>query len=110
WTSAQQEAITQLIENLRNTRQSPSYHDENQLLEQLLASGDERECISFTADVFIQSENRIVAIELKSVKPNAGEVRGEKQKILEARAALMHSYRGYKIDYRFGFPFDPTSD
>src|SRR5690606_26640858 len=47
WTSAQQEAITQLIENLRTTRQSPSYHDENQLLEQLLASGDERECISF---------------------------------------------------------------
>lgn len=51
-----------------------------------------------------------MCIELKSVKPNAGEMRGEKQKILEAKSALYNSFKDKKIEFYIGFPFDSTSD
>lgn len=66
--------------------------------------------IDFSADVFLESDNEIVAIELKSVKPNSGEMRGEKQKILEGKAALYRRYPGKDIKFYIGFPFDPTND
>jgi hypothetical protein len=49
-----------------------------------------------------------VAIELKTVKPNSGGMKGEKQKILEGKAALFHLFPDKKIHFFFGFPFDPT--
>ncbi|WKZ20520.1 MAG: TdeIII family type II restriction endonuclease [Candidatus Jettenia sp. CY-1] len=52
----------------------------------------------------------MIAIELKTVQPNAGEMRGEKQKILEAKAALFNRFHNKEIEYYIGFPFDPTSD
>ncbi|MDB5227804.1 MAG: type site-specific deoxyribonuclease [Bacteroidota bacterium] len=64
--------------------------------------------LDFSADVFIEDENVITAIELKSVKPNSGEMRGEKQKILEGKAALWHKFPEKEIKFFLGFPFDPT--
>ena len=64
--------------------------------------------IDLSADVFIEESNRIIAIELKSVKPNSGEMRGEKDKILQAKAALFHKFPGKQIEFYIGFPFDPT--
>lgn len=64
--------------------------------------------IDFSADVFIEKRDTIIAIELKSVKPNSGEMRGEKQKILEGKAALYRLFPDKKIEFYIGFPFDPT--
>ena len=44
--------------------------------------------MDFSADVFIEDTNTITAIELKSVKPNSGEMKGEKQKILEKKIEI----------------------
>jgi len=63
--------------------------------------------LDFSADVFIEDNDCITAIELKSVKPNSGEMRGEKQKILEGKAALYRKYNK-KIKFYIGFPFDST--
>jgi len=71
--------------------------------------GEEIEANSFTVDVFIEDDKKIICVELKSVKPNAGEMRGEKQKILEGKSALYHTYKDKRIEYFIGFPFDPTS-
>ena len=46
---------------------------------------------------------------MKSVRPNSGEGRGEKQKILYAKAALQRLHPDKEIKYYVGFPFDPTS-
>ena len=46
----------------------------------------------FTCDVFFADTHQITAIELKSVRPNAGESQGEKQKILEAKAASFKKF------------------
>jgi len=44
------------------------------------------------------------------VRPNSGEVRGEKQKILEGKAALYRKFSNRQIQFYIGFPFDPTAD
>ncbi len=49
-----------------------------------------------------------IAIEVKSVKPNSGEMKGEKQKILEGKAALYRKFPDKEIQFYIGFPFDPT--
>jgi hypothetical protein len=106
---AQKQLIADIITDLKNSTETPDLNRENSLI---FSAADEvnLDANSFTADVYIESNEKIVAIELKSVKPNAGEMRGEKQKILEAKSALYNEFSGKKIRYYIGFPFDPNSD
>lgn len=94
---------------LSNSASQPNLDDENQLL---FISDDTQlvNAINFSADIFIEDNNKITAIELKSVRPNSGEMRGEKHKILEGKAALFKKFPGKEINFYIGFPFDPTSD
>ncbi len=111
-TSAQREAIDDIMAGLKNGSRSPSREAEDALLRQAARQGEKANANRFTADVFIEEpeERQIIAIEIKSVRPNAGEIRGEKRKILEAKAALYHAFPEYAIRYFMGFPFDPTAE
>ncbi len=106
-TQTQKDNVTNIITDLSNTTSIPNLVNENNLIFQnfnaALVSA-----IDFSADVFIEDANSITAIELKSVKPNSGEMRGEKQKILEGKAALYRQFPGKQINFYIGFPFDPT--
>ncbi|MDR2126881.1 MAG: TdeIII family type II restriction endonuclease [Prevotellaceae bacterium] len=106
-TKKQQENITKIITDLSNSSRLPNLEYENDLLLQkddtpMLTAAD------FSADVFFENNSSIVAIELKTVKPNSGGMMGEKQKILEGKAALFHKFPNKTIHFYFGFPFDPT--
>lgn len=106
-TQSQRHHISQLIADLSNTTKTSHLIDENNLLfadynDAVINSMD------FSADVFIEDSNTITAIELKSVKPNSGEMKGEKLKILEGKAALYRLFPGKQINFYIGFPFDPT--
>lgn len=106
-TRQQQAKIASIITNLSNSSQTPNLAAENEVLLQ----ADETEKITapdFSADVFFETENEVVAIELKTVKPNSGGMLGEKQKILEGKSALWHLFPSKKINFFIGFPFDPT--
>ncbi len=109
-TNAQKKAISDIVTDLKNGNLSPNLARENAILQSAAREGQLVEANKFTADVFIEDDNEIVAIELKTVKPNAGEMRGEKQKILEAKASLFRKYPGKRIAFFLGFPFDPTSE
>lgn len=106
-SQTQKEIVTSIITNLSNGTARPDLVNENNLIFQdyntTLVSA-----IDFSADVFIEDDNSITAIELKSVKPNSGEMRGEKQKILEGKAALYSKFPGKQVYFYIGFPFDPT--
>jgi len=106
-TQSQKDIITTIITHLSNTTAIPNLENENNSIFQqyntALVSA-----IDFSADVFIEDANSITAIELKSVKPNSGEMRGEKQKILEGKSALYRQFPGKQINFYIGFPFDPT--
>jgi len=106
-TKTQKDNVSKIITDLSNTTTTPLLVDENNLIFQhyntALVSA-----IDFSADVFIEDTNAITAIELKSVKPNSGEMRGEKQKILEGKSALYRQFPGKQIHFYIGFPFDPT--
>lgn len=111
----QEIAIAEIMTNLKNGDTPPNVLKEDAILKEN-AHGKLITGTNFTVDCFFEDKNKIVAIELKSVRPNSGETRGEKQKILKAKAALRHYYgkipgcQDKKVYYYFGFPFDPTAD
>jgi len=107
-TKQQKDNIANIITDLKNSNNTPNLETENELL--FISEGDEIEANSFTADVYIEDDDKIMCVELKSVKPNAGEMRGEKQKILEGKSALYHTFSNKTIEFYIGFPFDPTSN
>jgi hypothetical protein len=106
-TQQQQSNITEIITNLSNSNKTPNLQEENNLLLQTDTT-DKITAPDFSADVFFETDTEVVAIELKTVKPNSGGMLGEKQKILEGKAALFHLFPTKSIHFFFGFPFDPT--
>ncbi len=107
-TAKQKNTIANIITDLKNGNEVPDLSRENGLLLSTSADQIMVEANDFTADVFYQLENAVVGIELKTVRPNSGEMRSEKQKILEAKSVLFHEYVGKEIIFFIGFPFDPT--
>ncbi len=105
----QDQIISEIITDLKNGTYSPNRNREDALIANA-ASGEMVVGSNFTADCLIQDDDKIIAIELKSVRPNSGETRGEKQKILKAKAALRAKYTDKEVLYYFGFPFDPTAE
>lgn len=106
-TQTQRNHISQIIADLSNATSTPDLTYENNLLFQDY-NDTEINAMDFSADVFIEDANTITAIELKSVKPNSGEMKVEKHKILEGKAALYRHFPGKQIHFYIGFPFDPT--
>lgn len=95
---------------LSNSDRKPNLVKENEILFYDTINNDTREnALDFSCDVFIENEDEIIAIELKSVKPNSGEMGDEKRKILEGKAALYENFPSKKINFYIGFPFDPLS-
>lgn len=105
----QMTAIGDIMIDLKNGTQVPSVLREDSIISDN-ANGELQDAPNFTADCFYETATDVVAIELKSVRPNSGEMRGEKQKILVGKAVLRAIYPNKNIKYIFGFPFDPTSD
>ncbi len=103
---SQRAQIGNIMTNLSNGINSPNLANEN---EQIFCGNNTElvNAIDFSADVFFEDFNSITAIELKSVQPNSGEMRGEKHKILEGKAALYRKFNKQILFY-IGFPFDPT--
>lgn len=108
-TAEQKQTISEIITDLKNSNHTPNLDRENSLLSDFIGN-DLVDALNFTADNIVEYNDSIEAIELKSVKPNAGEMRGEKQKILEGKAVLKRIFPDKEVQYYIGFPFDPLSD
>ncbi|MCD6597400.1 MAG: TdeIII family type II restriction endonuclease, partial [Bacteroidales bacterium] len=106
--SDQIQSITDIIADLKNGTHAPSLSRETAILEKANGKGELKEGTQFTVDVFCEDDSEVTAVELKTVKPNAGEMRVEKQKILEGKVSLMRSFPTKTIRYYIGFPFDPN--
>jgi len=106
-TQKQKNIINNIITDLSNSLEIPNLAKENAQLYRTYNSPLVN-AIDFSADVFFEDFNSVIAIELKSVKPNSGEMRGEKAKILEGKAALYRLFPNKEVHFYIGFPFDPT--
>ncbi|MDP3831252.1 MAG: TdeIII family type II restriction endonuclease [Ignavibacteriaceae bacterium] len=104
----QQNVISEIITNLKNKNAMPSVLEENQKIFECQGT-PEQKIQNFTADVYYEDDEKIVAIELKTVKPNSGIFKSEKEKMLYAKAALKNIFPNKKVQYFIGFPFDPLS-
>lgn len=87
----------------------PDIRRENEIIFKFDEADIEVNSLEFTVDNYIETPKSIEGIELKSVRPNSGEGRGEKEKILYAKAAFKMKNPDKEIKYCVGFPFDPTS-
>ena len=76
-----------MMTDLKNGNRLPSTQGEDEDIRRA-AHGELQKAPNFTADCFYETDDEVVAIELKSVRPNSGEMRGEKQKILIGKAVL----------------------
>lgn len=101
--------IENIIRDLKSGTHLPNLERENGLVFNFDNNDQEIDSLPFTVDTYIEKDNEIIAIELKSVRPNSGEGRGEKQKILYGKAALKLQNPDKNIKFLIGFPFDPTS-
>ncbi|MBU2495460.1 MAG: TdeIII family type II restriction endonuclease [Candidatus Omnitrophica bacterium] len=106
----QKSQVENIILDLKSGAHLPDLNRENGLIFNYPDTDQEINSLPFTVDTYIERENEIVAIELKSVRPNSGEGRGEKQKILYGRAALKLQNPDKDVRFFIGFPFDPTSE
>lgn len=105
----QSDKIGEIMSELYNNVHMPDVTREEKLIYEL-NHGEEVDSTGFSADVFYETKNEVIAIEMKSVKPNSGEMRAEKKKILEGKAALKRLYPNKNIKFYIGFPFDPTGN
>ncbi len=108
-TRKQQEVISDIMSKLKKGDIPPSSSNEQHILKNASLQGDKIEADDITIDVFWDDGKKIVAIELKTVKPNSGIMRDEKRQILETRSAFSLKYPNKEIDFYIGFPFDPYS-
>lgn len=105
----QAQQIENIVRDLKAGTYLPNVKREDDIILNFSETESEIDSLSFTADAYIERDNDIIAIEMKSVRPNSGEARGEKQKILYGKAALKLQHPDKKIKFFLGFPFDPTS-
>lgn len=108
--TTQASQIENIIRDLKSDVHLPDLNRENSLIFNYPNTDQEIDSLPFTVDTYIEKGNEIIAIELKSVRPNSGEGRGEKQKILYGKAALKLQNPNKDIKFFIGFPFDPTSE
>lgn len=109
---SQATTIERIIRELKSGVKSgvkPDIQRENDLISNFQIKDQDVDALGFTVDNYLEKESYIEGIELKSVRPNSGEGRGEKQKILYAKAAFRLLNPTKEIKYYVGFPFDPTS-
>jgi hypothetical protein len=109
-TRKQESDISQIITDLKNSTTEPNLITENQQIFEFGDMNSTTPAMNFTADVYIENSRQIIAYEMKSVRPNSGEMRGEKQKILIGKAALKLSNPNKEVIFYIGFPFDFTQD
>lgn len=88
---------------------TPNVVKENELIFKFKHDENDVDALGFTVDNYLETKDYIEGIELKSVRPNSGEGRGEKQKILYAKAAFKNLQPSKDVKYYIGFPFDPTA-
>jgi hypothetical protein len=109
YSQRQQSAISDIITALKNGQQSPDVQRENTLIFNNNTPQD-KQIANFTADCYYEDANTVVAIELKTVRPNSGVFKNEKDKMLSAKAGLKNKYLKKSVFYYLAFPFDPLSD
>lgn len=107
-SSAQKLKIANIIIGLSNSDFLPDSLIDSEEIEEIIEELED--ATGFTADIFFEDDEQVVCIELKTVKPNKGVFKVEKQKVLEAKVALRTEHPNKTVKFFIGFPFDPLSD
>ncbi|MEW6194019.1 MAG: TdeIII family type II restriction endonuclease [Bacteroidota bacterium] len=103
---SQQSAVNDIISSLKNNTRRPNLQQENDEVYSILGNA-EIEAPNFSADVYFEETDKLVLIEVKTVKPNSDIFKEQKTKFLNGKAALKNKFPSKEIYFYLGFPFDP---
>lgn len=102
--------IDRIISSLNAGLQYPNVEQENDLIFVKDKVGERtRKAPDIVVDIYRESISFVECIQIR-LFPQDYDARGEKQKILYAKAAFKRLYPKKNIKFYVGFPFDPTSD
>ena len=103
-SSVQSARISAITVGLASGAIRPNRIEEDKLIMSDVKAGEPlQDALEFTADVYLESADAVECIELKSVRPNKGEGRGEKEKILHGKAALKRLHSKKTISFLLVF-------
>jgi len=102
----QQSVISDILASLKNKNRNPDLIRENEEIFDIKNNASV-EAPNFSADVYFEEEDKIVLIELKTVKPNSDIFKEQKSKFLNAKSALKNKFPSKDVFFYLGFPFDP---
>lgn len=105
----QQSIISDIIASFKNRERTPSLTEENEKIFST-STTNKVSAPNFSADVYFEEDDRLVLIELKTVKPNSDVFKEQKSKFLNAKAALKNRFPNKNIFFYLGFPFDPLNE
>ena len=94
-------AISDIMIGLKNGTQKPCVCSENRIIASN-AYGDAQEASNFTVDCMFITDEAFVAIELKSVRPNSGEVRGKNKKSFSRKPFFSNCIRIKRLNTSSG--------
>ncbi|MHB8337133.1 MAG: TdeIII family type II restriction endonuclease [Ignavibacteriaceae bacterium] len=102
----QQSAISDIVASLKNKNRYPNLIKENEEIFYKETNASV-EIPNFSADVYFEEDDKLVLIELKTVKPNSDIFKEQKSKFLNAKSALKNQLPLKNVSFYLGFPFDP---
>lgn len=103
----------EIMSYLKNGEKIPNVEEENKLIDLFLRDNNKnnnKSVANFTADLYVENDEEVSAFEIKSVRPNSGEMRGEKEKILRGKSYLKKEYPNKKVNFFLAVPYDPTEN
>lgn len=107
-TKDAQECIQTVIDNLTSANVAPNSLEEIKMLRKVCITGEIKKIKSIKVDLkLVSSDDVIYLIDLKSPKPNKGELIGFKRNFLEWMASILHTNPDAKVIAFLGIPYNP---
>lgn len=101
-SQTQRNHISKIIADLSNSATTPNLNAED---EKILVNYNTAliNALDFSADVYFEDNDSITAIELKSVKPNSGEMRERNRKYLKAKQHFIQELQKSNLSFILDF-------
>ncbi|MDR0942863.1 MAG: TdeIII family type II restriction endonuclease [Holosporales bacterium] len=106
-----QTVIQNIIDDLVSKKKKSSKHEEIELIKKACRSKNTKEIKPTKVDIMLERENgELFLIDIKTAKPNAGEVKGFKRTLLEWTAVALLQNPNVKINTLIAIPYNPSEE
>ncbi|WP_297278009.1 TdeIII family type II restriction endonuclease [uncultured Brachyspira sp.] len=106
-TSEAQIIIQNIMDDLISANKTPNRNEELNLIKKVCKLGEPKKIKLTKIDIYIENDNDIYLIDLKTAKPNKGEFKGFKRTLLEWSAVSLYYNSEKNVHTLIGIPYNP---